>query len=202
MLENARDFSAKANRRWEKDVDDDAKRESIRFKMQHETACWVFAFWLGHCANANWRLRLVRCFCDWYASLYGGGIPRSNSMSKRFDVQGKREQAGKMLVRRPWACCLAHRGGRTSSSREITSVQSPITNLSYIREVCSWHGWSMHLPSVSRVNARCPKGDSQRTGKLIRSNWFLHPRDLRDFSLVGESWLKTRWWKFRYWTRI
>lgn len=147
----------------------------------------VFAFWLGHCAKANWRLRSVRCFCDRQAALYGAEF-RVPTVWRKDSMSREREQAGKMLfvVRERVSTVVRTRHLAESRVYRVRSRSSPIFEKSVCDMAgrCTWPlfcGWTR---SVRRETAK-------RTGKLIRSNWFLHPlRDLWDFSLVEESWLK------------
>lgn len=154
--------------------------------MQHETRCRVFAFWLGHCAKANWRLRSARC--DRQVALYGAEF-RVPTVRRKDSMSREREQARKMLfvVHERVSTVVETRHLAESRVYRVRSGSSSIFEKSVCDMAgrCTWPlfcGWTR---SVRRETAK-------RTGKLIRSNWFLHPlRDLWDFSLVEESWLKT-----------
>lgn len=145
------------------------------------------------CLRSDWAIVPRQIDVSARSVAFVTGKPLCIGRNSAFQLCGERIRcpgtSRKNALRRPRTC--VHGGRKTRHLAEsrvyrVRSRSSPIFEKSVCDMAgrCTWSlfcGWTR---SVRRETAR-------RTGKLIRSNWFLHPlRDLWDFSLVGESWLK------------
>lgn len=170
--------------------DDDAKRESKRFKMQHETRCRVFAFWLGHCGKANWRLRSVRCFCDRQAALYRAEF-RVPTVWRKDSMSRDSEQAGKMLflVRERVSTVV----GKLVISRNHVCIESDHEALLYSRSL--FVTWQVDALGLCFAGERALSEGRRRGG---RENWFVPTDFCTPCGICGISvWSENHDWKYR-----